>query len=95
MHNFTYWSEHLIEQSMLGYTTALGFFVWPIIFTAIIGYVYLKNQSVVAAAVVILIFVAAFGDSLADVPTLYIFLHVLVALIITGLFLVFFTKIRS
>lgn len=80
---------------MQGYINALGFFVWPIIFTSIIGYVYLKNQSVTTAAIVILIFVAAFSDTLAAVPTWYSFMHILVALIIAGLFLVFFTKIRG
>jgi hypothetical protein len=84
-----------MQWSMQGYTIALGFFVWPIIFTSIIVYVYLKDQSVVAAAIAILIFVSAFSDVFIGVPALYGFLHVLVALIIAGLFLVFFTKMRK
>jgi hypothetical protein len=83
-----------MQWSMQGYTTALGFFVWPIIFIGVITYVYLKNQSVVAASIAILIIVTAFSDTFIDVPALYTFLHVLVALIIAGLFLVFFTKMR-
>jgi hypothetical protein len=84
-----------MQWSMQGYTIALGFFVWPIIFTSIIVYVYLKNQSVVTASVIILILVAAFGDTLTGVPAIYSFFHVLIALIIAGLFLVFFTKMRK
>lgn len=94
MHNWTYWSEHLTELSMQGYMNVLGVFVWPIIFTAIIGYVYLKNQSAVAAVAAILIIFAAFGNALLGVDVWYSLMYILVALVVTGLVLIFLTKIR-
>jgi len=94
MHNWTYWHTHLIEQAMLGYQNVLGVFMWPLIFSAIIGYIYLKNQSAVIAAVGILIIFAAFSNALIGVDPWYSLMHILVALVITCLFLVFLTKVR-
>ena len=95
MHNWTYWSEHLFELSMQGYVNVLGFFVWPLIFSAVIGYIYLKNQSVVAAAIAILIIFAAFGNYLVGVDAWYSIMYIIVALAITALVLVFLTKWRG
>jgi hypothetical protein len=95
MVNWTYWMENLIQQGMLGYTQVLGFIVWPIIFTAIIGYVYLKNMSVTAAAVIILIIFAAFGNLLVGVSTWYTLMYIVVSLIVAMLALVFLTKNRG
>lgn len=94
MHNWTYWQQHLMELSMQGYEDALGLFVWPLIFTAIIGYVYLKNQSAVAAVAAILIIFAAFGNALVGIDPWYSLMYILVALVITALVLIFITKIR-
>ena len=94
MHNFTYWMENFVSHSMLGYTEILGFLVYPLIFVAIIGYVYMKNQSFTALAVTILILLVAFNNVVAEIPLLYTFLYLTVSLIVTGIFLAFFTRIR-
>ena len=83
-----------MDQAMLGYMDVLGVFVWPLIFTAVIGYVYLKNQSAVAGAAAILILFAAFGNALAGVDPWYSLMYILVALVVTALLLVFLTKYR-
>lgn len=95
LHNFSYWMSHLFEQLLLGYTSAIGFFVFPLMFMGVIGYVYLKNQSVTAGAVVILLIVTVFGGSLAKVPELVILLWIMVSLALTSLLLVWLSKRRQ
>jgi heme A synthase len=96
MHNFSYIAQHFMEWSTLGYTTLLGGAVfWSIMFMGIAGYIYLKNQSVVAFAVIILILLAAFGNTLAGVEALMTLLHIFIALIFTGLLLLFISKYRK
>ena len=99
LHNFTYIQEHLVSWSMQGYETVLGGFVYPLIFTAIIGYVYLKQQSAVAASIGILIILAAFGPILinyaAGVAIWVTIMEIIVFLSITALVLIFFTKWRN
>jgi len=95
MSNFTYWQENLLSQIMLGYETALGFFVWPLLFIAVIGYVYLKQQSFVAAAVAAMTIFAVFGNYLIGVQTFVNLMYILVALAVTALFLIFLTKRRQ
>jgi heme A synthase len=97
MVNFTNWTDNFMEYSMEGYTNLfpdLGFIVWAIIFTSIIAYVYLKNESFVAAAAAALILFATFTNFMVGVDIWYTFMHVLVALAVTGLVLVFITKVR-
>jgi len=95
MHNFTYWQEHFFEQVFLGYEQALGFFFWPLIFTAVIGYVYLKQQSYTAAAIAAMILFAVFSSYLANVPEFVLFMYVLVSLVVTGLVLMFLSRRRN
>ena len=95
LNNFTYWQENLMDQIMLGYDTALGIFVWPLLFMAVIGYVYLKQQSFVAAAVATMIIISVFGNYLAGMETWINIIYILVALTITALFLIFLSKRRN
>lgn len=95
MVNWTYWMENLTRQAMLGYTNILGFFIYPAIFCFIIGYVYLKNQSVTVAVLVILIIFAVFGNLMIGVSHWYNMMYILVSLAVTMLFLVFLTKNRG
>ena len=95
MHNFTYWAGHLMEQSMLGYEQVLGVFVWPLIFCGVVGYVYVKQQSLVAAAVVTLVLFSAFGNYMLGIPIFNNLMYIVTAVIITVLFLVFVTKWRN
>lgn len=92
--NYTYIMGDLFNWSMQGYVNAMGFFLWPFIFSVVIGYVYLKQQSAVAAAVATLIIFAAFGEYLMGVDIWVSLMHLLVALTITGLVVVFLTRIR-
>ena len=79
---------------MSGYTTALGVFVWPLIFSAILGYVYLKNQSLLMVAAGALMIMAVFGNALIGMEVWINLLYVLTALIIAALFLIFFVRRR-
>jgi hypothetical protein len=79
---------------MSGYTTVLGVFVWPIIFTAILGYVYLKNQSLIVVVAAILMIMAVFGNALVGVDVWINMLYVFTALIVASLFLIFFVRRR-
>jgi len=74
---------------------ALGLFVWPLIFCAVIGYVYLKQQSFVAAAVATMILISVFGNYLAGMEIWVSIMYILVALAITALFLMFLSKRRG
>ena len=86
-----------MEWSMQGYTTAIGYFVWPIVFAGIIGYVYIKNTSVAAASVAILIVFTSFSTVswIAGVPALVMLFQLVVAISITGLILYFVTRRRG
>lgn len=77
---------------MSGYVTVMGVFVWPIIFVAIIGYVYLKQQSLTVAAIAALIIFAVFGNALIGVDILINFLYIAVSLIVTGVVLLFIIR---
>jgi hypothetical protein len=95
MYNFSYWQQHFFELAMQGYETVLGVFLWPLLFMGVIGYIYLKQQSLVAASIVILIFICAFGNVFFGVDELMILLYLFVSLTFTGLLLVFLTKRRN
>lgn len=87
-HNWTWISQHLFEWSFQGYETALGFLFWPIFISGVIGYVYLKNQSLTVAAGSILILIAVFSNTLAGVPVFTNFLWVATALIFTAVIII-------
>lgn len=86
--------QHFFETGMQAYTNIIGFLIYPWLFTVIGGYIYLKNQSVVAYAVFMLIVFAAFGNVLVGVELWVTFVQITFSLAIMGLFLIFFTKIR-
>jgi len=79
---------------MQGYVMVLGVFVWPIIFTGIIGYVYLKQQSATAAAVVGMILFAAYSNYMVGVETWVNIMYILISLVVTALVLIFISKRR-
>jgi len=95
MHNFTYWTEHLFSQIMSGYETVFGLFLWPLIFMGVIGYVYLKQQSFVAAAVAAMMIISIFGNVLMGVSEVVIVLYLFVSLAMTALLLIFIGKRRQ
>jgi hypothetical protein len=95
MHNFSYWITHFNEMIFSPYNAALGLFVWPLIFTGVIGYVYVKQESYVAAAVSALILMAVFSNAMTGMEIWVSLIYILVALAITGLFLIFLSKRRN
>ena len=94
-HNFSYIQTHFIEWSLQGYINVLGYFFLPLMFCAIVGYVYFKQQSYVAAAIAALVLFSAFGEAMLGVEVFTMFMHLLVALTITILFLVFLSRRRG
>ena len=97
MHNFTYIMENFWAWSTQGYVDVVGYFFWPVVLSAVIGYIYLKNQSVVAAAIAILLFLAAFGATgiFAHISAFVMILQIIVTLACTALVVLFLSKWRS
>jgi len=94
--NWSTWTSDIFNWSMQGYTNAAGFFVWPIIFSFIIGYVVIKQKSVVAGAVGILVLFACFGTSslMVGVSEWVMFAQLMFALVVTGLVVMFLMRRR-
>jgi hypothetical protein len=95
MDNWTYWMENLVQLSFEGYIRVLGYFFYPVMFSFIIAYVYVRMQSLTAAAVAILVIIAVFGNALVGVEPWITVLHISVALIVTALLLIFIIKRRG
>jgi hypothetical protein len=81
-----------MEWAFSGYIGIFGNLFWPLFFAAILGYIYLKNQSLTVMAVAILIIVAVFGEILALISPFYNFLLIVVTLVITIVILLFFVR---
>lgn len=95
MVNWSEWQTGLMEKAFGPYEAVLGMFFWVIIFTGIIGYVYVKQQSYVAAAVASLILISALANYLYGVSAWMNMLTILMALAFTGLLLIFISKRRN
>ena len=81
---------------MNGYDIALGVFVWPLIFSAIVGYIFIKNNSAVTASVAIIMLFAGLGTSwIAGASVLALFLQVVAMLSFTGMILFFLVRRRG
>ena len=85
----------IINYSMQAYIGILGVFTYPLIFCGIIGYVYMKQQSVIAAAVATLILFAAFDTLILRTGVFVTIMHILVTIAVGALFLMFFTRWRK
>ena len=97
MHNFTYIMENFWSWSLQGYTGVIGFFFWPIMLSAIIGYIYLKNSSVMAATTAILLFMAAFAATgiFTNVGPYVMILQIIVTLSSAALVILFVSRWRQ
>ena len=84
--------ENFMQWSTQGYTTALGFFFYPVFFAGIIGYIYIKNQSLTVTAGAILIIVAVFGNVIMGIDAFVNLLWVITALIFTAVIIVFIKR---
>lgn len=85
----------IIEYSMQAYEVIFGVFTYPLIFCGIIGYVYMKQQSVIAAAVATLVLFSAFDVVILGAGIFVTVMHILVTIAIGALFLMFFTRWRK
>ena len=94
-YNWTSWTSELIGKSIQPYETSMGALFWVLIFTSVIGYVYLKQQSYTAAAVAALIIVSVFANYLVGVETWVNIIYILIALAFTGLMIIFISKRRN
>ena len=95
MVNWSDWSSDLIGKSMAPYETTMGVGAWILIFTGIIGYVYLKQQSYVAAAIASLVILTAFINYLYGMEAWTNLIIILICLSLTGLLLLFIAKRRN
>ena len=95
MVNWTDWQGQIFEKAVQPYEGILGIGFWALIFTTIIGYVYLKQQSYTAAAVAALVLFAVFVNYFAGIGVWVNLIYVLVALAISMLFLVLFSRRRN
>lgn len=95
--NFSYWQQHLIDFMTMPFTRIVGFFFWPIVFSGLIAYIYVKNKSAVSAAVAILIICGGFMGSgvFMEVPGVVMFFQLIVSLAIAGLVVVFLMRRRQ
>ena len=94
--NYTRIISDFVNWSLQGYYIVLGQgLFWCIVFSSIIGYVYLKQQSMIAAAIAALILIAAFGNTIMGVTIWVTLIEILVALAFTTLIVIFLTKIRG
>lgn len=96
MQNFTDILGDFVGWSIQGYVTVFGTFFWPIIFSSVVGYIYLKQQSVVTAAIAIIILFAAFGGTgVFTGLDIYVMLMQLIAILaLSGLVLLFIMSRR-
>ena len=85
----------IINYSMSAYINILNVFTYPLIFCGIIGYVYLKQQSVVAAAIATLILFTAFDAAVVKADSFVIVMHIFVTISIGALFLLLFSRWRQ
>ena len=97
MHNFTYIMENFWTWTLQGYVGVVGFFFWPILLSAIIGYIYLKNSSVMAATIAILLFMAAFATTgiFTDIGPFIMILQIIVTLSCATLVVLFISRWRQ
>jgi len=85
----------IINYSMSAYVNILGVFTYPLIFCGIIGYVYMKQQSVIAAAIVTLVLFAAFNVAILGATMFVTIMHIFITVAIGALFLMFFSRWRG
>ena len=95
--NWTDWSSDLFGKSMAGYETAMGVFAWVLIFSGIIAYVYVKQQSYVAAASAGIVILTAFASTgyIIGADSWILLITIIICLAITGLFVLFISKRRN
>jgi len=97
MHNFTYVIENLWSWSTQGYTTSMGFLFYPVIFSGIIGYLYIKTESALVATVSILLLIGGYTVTgiFTQVQPWILFLQIVATLTTIGLIILFLSRWRK
>ena len=85
----------IFDYSMQAYVGIFGVFTYPLLFCGIIGYVYMKQQSVVAAAIATLVLFVAFDAVVLGAGIFVTVMHIFVTIAIGALFLLFFSRWRK
>jgi len=95
--NWTRTVSDFWNWSLQGYESAVGWLFFPLVFVAILGYIYVKTESVVSLSVGIILLMMSFtGYSVfAGVSLLVLFLQIVVTLSIVGLLLLFLSRWRK
>jgi len=85
-----------VDWTLEAYKTLFGIWMWPLIFTGIVGYVYAVNKSATSAAVAICIIFGIFGITgiFADVGEFSQFSYVIALFSIAGGFVALFMNKR-
>jgi hypothetical protein len=75
----------------------MGFFFYPLIFSGIIGYLYIKTESALVATVSILLIVGGYTATgiFSDVQPWVLFLQIVATLTSIGLIILFLSRWRK
>lgn len=97
--NWTNITQDFWNWSLQGYDVGVGleFYFYPLIFSAILGYIYIKTESAVVLAVGSILLVGGYAATgiFARVHPFITLLQVITALAITGLIIIFLTRWRK
>ena len=95
--NFSDFTTNFWEYAFRGYYNALGFLFYPLILGGIIGYVYVKTQSALAATVAILLVFVGYGATgiFANISPFIIFLQIVATLSTVGIIILFLSRWRK
>lgn len=96
MVNYTEIITNFFTWSTQGYETALGFYFIPLVFSGIIGYLYIKTESVTVASVAGIILIGTYSASglYADVQAWVLFIQIIVTISTVGLIILFVSRWR-
>jgi len=94
--SFTNFSGDFINWSLTPFQTYVGFMMWPIIFTGVIGFVYVITENIGSTVAAIFIIFALFGTTNAFIqaPEFSSIFFLISALGLSGLVLTIFIKRR-
>ena len=92
--NFTNFSINPIKWLLTPYTDQFGELVWPIIFTAVIGFTYASTKNIGAVVAMILLTFGLFGTTNAflQAPEFSLFFSIIAAMGFAGTIAVLFFK---
>ena len=95
MVNWSDWTGNFINKSMFPYEHVMGIGAWAFIFSVVIVYVYVKQQSFTTAAIAGLIILAVFVNFMGGLSSWVNLMYVSIALIIAVVFTILFIRRRG